>query len=109
MNARRSRRFSSAPQPRANATCDSDEPPPYIRTQDSGPAYSITPRAPAKHTFVLKENNRNWVTLKLYSGAKSSTSLPMYFEGENIDGSLEINAETGDSINSVTVQVGLLA
>ena len=31
------------------------------------------------------------------------------FEGENIDGSLEVNAEEGDSINSVTVQVGLLA
>ena len=47
------------------------------------------------------------------TGEKSSnvnlSSSNMVMEGENIDGSLEVNAEEGDSINSVTVQVGLLA
>lgn len=80
----------------------STAPPPYPYPAD---VQAILPREATEHTFRLKENNRDWVTLKLYSGAKSSTSLPVYFEKEEISGSLEINAERGDSIHSITAKV----
>jgi hypothetical protein len=101
MDAQRSRRFSHASSPN-----EVDAPPPYICRNTL--AYPVTPGEPTEHTYyLLKENNRNWATLKLYSGAKSSTSLPVYLERENIIGSLEINAERGDSIHSITANVRL--
>ena len=81
-----------------------DDPPPYVHRTFGLPT---TPREPIEHVYALKENNRNWVTLKLYSSAKSPKSLPAFFEGEHINGSLEINAERGDSIHSVTAKVHL--
>jgi hypothetical protein len=42
------------------------------------------------------------------SSAKSAKSLPTFFEKERINGSFQLTAEKGDSIQSVTVTVGLL-
>jgi hypothetical protein len=53
--------------------------------------------------YSLKDSNK--VTLKLYSHASASKSLPIYFEREKISGSLEINAARGDSIHSITAKV----
>ena len=107
MDAQHPPRSPSASQPDAA----SNEPPPYISPTQDSLTHPVTPRVPTEHRFHLNENNRNvnWVTLKLYSRAKSSTSLPVYFERENINGSLEINAEKGDSISSLTAKVGLSA
>lgn len=45
------------------------------------------------------------MTLSLRSSAKSSKSLPTYFEKESITGQLELTAERGDSIQSITAVV----
>jgi hypothetical protein len=82
-----------------------DEPPPYVRRRTL--LQPAAPRELTEHTYSLKENNRDWVTLKLYSGAKSPKSVPMYFEGEYISGTLAINAQKGDSIRSIAVKVRL--
>jgi hypothetical protein len=76
-------------------------PPPYVDSNAS--AQFSTPREPTEHAYFLKDSKK--VTLKLYSQAKSSKSLPVYFEREKISGSLEINAEKGDSVHSVIVKV----
>lgn len=81
----------------------SDELPAYTRRNTL--TQSVARRDPTEHVFVLTEKNRPWVTLKLYSSAKSSKSLPTFFEKENIKGSLEIDADRGDSIQSVTAVV----
>jgi len=63
-------------------------------------------REPTEHIFQCSEGKgRPWVTLRLLSSAKSAKSLPTYFEKENITGSLEIDAERGDSIQAVSVTV----
>lgn len=100
MDVQLSQRLSSpsAPVPPPNIT---DEPPPYKNAH----AQDHIPQDLTEHTFLLKENSRNWVTLKLYSDAKSPKSLPLYFEGEGIVGSLAINAEKGDSVHSITAKV----
>ncbi|KAG6812365.1 hypothetical protein H0H92_003176 [Tricholoma furcatifolium] len=95
------RRFSTArpgPVPRPG-----DELPPYTRRNTL--AQLVVPREPTEHVYFLTEKNRPFVTLKLYSSAKSPNSLPTFFEKENINGSLEINADRGDSIHAVTATV----
>ncbi|KAG6900823.1 hypothetical protein C0993_000142 [Termitomyces sp. T159_Od127] len=83
--------------------CSGDELPPYTRRNTS--AQPIARREPTEHIYILTEKNRPFVTLKLYSSAKSSASLPTFFEKENINGTLEILAEKGDSISSITATV----
>ncbi|KAG5338117.1 hypothetical protein C0989_008195 [Termitomyces sp. Mn162] len=80
-----------------------DELPPYTRRNTL--TQPIARREPTEHIYFLTERNRPFVTLKLYSSAKSCTSLPTFFEKENISGTLEINAEKGDSISSITATV----
>ena len=99
ISSQRSRRASNIP-PRVG-----EQPPPYIRRHAI--AQPVPPHELTEHMYHLKDSNRDWVTLKLHSSAKSSRSLPIYFEGENISGSLQINAEKGDSIHSITAEVCL--
>ncbi|KAF5372740.1 hypothetical protein D9615_010121 [Tricholomella constricta] len=80
-----------------------DDLPPYTRRNTL--AQPVVRREPTEHVYLLNEKNRPWVTLKLYSSAKSSKSLPTFFEKENINGILEINADRGDSIQSITATI----
>lgn len=68
-------------------------------------AQPLVRREPTEHVYLLTEKNRAWVTLKIQSSAKSNKSLPTFFEKENVNGSLEINADKGDSIHSITATV----
>ncbi|KAG6862470.1 hypothetical protein C0995_000016 [Termitomyces sp. Mi166 len=80
-----------------------DELPPY--TQRNTLARPVARREPTEHVYLLTEKSRPFITLKLYSSATSSASLPTFFEKENINGTLEINAEKGDSISSITATI----
>lgn len=82
-----------------------DELPPYTRRTAALPNEPAIRRGPTEHIFFLTEKNKNLATLRLYSSAKSSKSLPTFFEKENINGILEIDAEKGDSIQSITAVV----
>jgi hypothetical protein len=94
-----------APQeiPGGPQTPTTDEPPPYV-DRDTLPQ-PITTREPIEHVYSLKDSHK--IKLKLYSRAKSPKSLPLYFEREKITGSLEIDAERGDSIHFITAKVRL--
>ena len=64
------------------------------------------PRPATEHLFhVLNGRGKPWITLKVYSSAKSSRSLPTFFEKETINGILEVDAEKGDSIQAITATV----
>ena len=56
------------------------------------------------HVFNAK-GKKPWMTLKVYSSAKSSKSLPTFFEKEKINGLLEVDVEKGDSILAITATV----
>jgi hypothetical protein len=72
-------------------------------------AQPITRREPVEHIYPLVDGKgRPWASLSLMSSAKSAKSLPTFFEKERINGSFQLTAEKGDSIQSVTVTVGLL-
>ncbi|TFK27772.1 hypothetical protein FA15DRAFT_685673 [Coprinopsis marcescibilis] len=96
------RRFSSRP---GQVPLSGSELPAYSRRR-----HSISPpqphREPTEHTFELLDGkNKPWITLKLFSSAKSSKSLPTFFEKEKITGKLELTAERGDSIQAITAIV----
>ncbi|KDR78972.1 hypothetical protein GALMADRAFT_63777 [Galerina marginata CBS 339.88] len=98
----RYRRFSTRPGP---APSSGSELPPYTRRNTLTQPVNFR-RDPTEHVFQLADGkSRPWITLKLYSSAKSSKSLPTFFEKENITGLLELEAERGDSIQAITATV----
>ena len=101
---------------------DASSPPSYRRHSRRGPAPSSDaqlpsytrrtvpqvdlPRPATEHLFhVFNGKGKPWITLKVYSSAKSSRSLPTFFEKEAINGLLEVDAEKGDSIQAITATV----
>ncbi|KAF8802489.1 hypothetical protein BYT27DRAFT_7112534 [Phlegmacium glaucopus] len=95
------RRYSSRPGP---APSSGSELPSYTRR--SSVTQVPPPRRATEHLFhVFNARGKPWITLKLYSSAKSSKSLPTFFEKENINGLLELDAEKGDSIQAITATV----
>ncbi|KAG6916056.1 hypothetical protein DXG01_008629 [Tephrocybe rancida] len=99
----RYRRYSTARHGQVPRSGDADVLPPYTRRNTL--AQPAVRHEPTEHVYLLTEKNRPFVTLKLYSSAKSAKSLPTFFEKENINGTLEINADKGDSIQSITAVV----
>ena len=98
----RYRRFSSRPGP---APLSGSELPPYTRRNTLTQPINLH-REPTEHVFQLADGkSRPWITLKVYSSAKSPKSLPTFFEKENITGLLELEAERGDSIQAITATV----
>ncbi|PPR02623.1 hypothetical protein CVT24_002194 [Panaeolus cyanescens] len=98
----RYRRFSSRPGP---APSSATELPPYTRRNTLAQPINVR-REPTEHIFQLSDGkSRPWLTLTVFSSAKSSKSLPTFFEKENITGRLEIQAERGDSIQAVSATV----
>lgn len=68
------------------------------------------PREPTAHLFQLAgSSGKAWATLKVFSSAKSAKSLPTFYEKENINGSVELNMERGDTISTVNIRVSFLS
>jgi hypothetical protein len=82
--------------------------PAYSRHHNSRsqPSHQQPRRELTEHVFELSEGkSKPWAILTLNSSAKSSKSLPTFFERENITGKLEVIAERGDSIQAIIVTV----
>ncbi|KAF8968052.1 hypothetical protein BDZ97DRAFT_449634 [Flammula alnicola] len=98
----RYRRFSTRPGP---APLSGSELPPYTRRNTLTQPINLR-REPTEHVFQLSDGkSKPWITLRVFSSAKSSKSLPTFFEKENINGRLELDAERGDSIQAITAMV----
>lgn len=80
----------------------SNELPPYTRRHTLHQPVQVAPREPTEHVYQINDGK---VALRIYSSAKSSKSLPTFFEKENITGQLEIAAERGDSIHAIFITV----
>ncbi|KAJ6576649.1 hypothetical protein DFH09DRAFT_1149928 [Mycena vulgaris] len=69
-------------------------------------AQPVPRREPVEHIYPLVDGKgRPWASLTLRSSAKSGKSVPTFYEKENINGSFQLSAEKGDSIQSVTVTI----
>ncbi|KAJ3935599.1 MAG: hypothetical protein NXY57DRAFT_1046588 [Lentinula lateritia] len=103
---------------------DALSPPPYRQLSRQGQAsysgselprytrrntlvHPVAPRDPTQHVFSLSDGRaRPWLVLRVASSAKSTKSLPIFYEKENINATLELHAEKGDSsIQSVMAMV----
>ncbi|KAJ6623971.1 hypothetical protein B0H10DRAFT_760755 [Mycena sp. CBHHK59/15] len=102
---------------------DASSPPRYRRFSRPGPApqsvadlpaytrrntlsQPVARREPVEHVFPLADGKgRPWASLTLMSSAKSGKSVPTFFEKEHINGSFQMTAEKGDSIQSVTITI----
>jgi hypothetical protein len=73
-------------------------PPPYVPDSESG----------VWHRFPLQDKRgKQWGVLAFQSGARKTTSIPLFYEDDTIHGSFETDVDKGDSMRSVTVKVRL--
>jgi len=75
------------------------------------PAYSPTLLAPridrTEHAFHLPAKDKPWTTLKLVSNASSSSQPPIFVEGDDIAGVVELNVNKLESLQAVDISVSL--
>ena len=75
------------------------------------PAYSPpselqSPREFVKHSYSLtNKQGKTWARLNILSKARSSESLPRVYEGESIEGSVDLDLSDDTPMKSVTVKV----
>ncbi|KAF7312490.1 hypothetical protein MIND_00262700 [Mycena indigotica] len=79
---------------------------PAYSAQQHRPRTASAAREPTEHLFELKDKKqRAWATLKLNSSARSSSSLPTFLEGENLQGSVSLDLSHRENILGVTIQI----
>ncbi|KAJ8494406.1 hypothetical protein ONZ45_g13242 [Pleurotus djamor] len=100
------RRFSSVRlgQAPTAASTNCDLPPYSRRRRDT--VSQLPRREPVEHLYQLVSGGgKPWAVLKLLSSAKSSKSLPTFYEKETVHGSLDLSVDKFDSIQAITVTV----
>jgi hypothetical protein len=50
-------------------------------------------------------NNQKWLLLFVRSGSKDASSMPMFFENDDISGRVEIDLDKAESVKSITITV----
>ncbi|OBZ76034.1 hypothetical protein A0H81_03080 [Grifola frondosa] len=72
---------------------------------------NISPRAsgptsPVEHRYqLLNSKGRPWLILKVLSNAPTPNNLPNFFEGDAINGTVELNLEREDTAKSISITV----
>ena len=82
---------------------------PHSESDQASPSTSRTPQAPVEFVYHLTNSKGTpWATLKVQGMkcANKSTTLPVFHEGHDIAGSVELNLSKKDTILSVSVSVG---
>jgi len=87
-------------------TLDYSELPAYRRRSPTLRPLTAPSSPRTEHVFELSNKKKGtWAKLKLLSGARSPKQLPIYFEGENITGTIELDLTIPDAIHCIYVLV----
>ncbi|KAF4571281.1 hypothetical protein EYR36_008610 [Pleurotus pulmonarius] len=102
------RRFSSvrlgqAPTTMTTQGSPADLPPYSRRRRDT--VSQMPRREPVAHTYQLVSGSKAWAVWKVVSSAKSSKSLPTFYEKETITGTLSLDVDRFESIQAIYVTV----
>ena len=62
-------------------------------------------RGPEYQRSLERGKNQKWLSLFVRSGAKNATSMPMFFENDDILGRVEIDLDKAESVKSITITV----
>lgn len=91
---------------------DSEQLPGYTaRKEPSSPATAATATTSStglntEHTFSLKNTKgQEWLTLVVFSRAGNEKSLPVFFDQDEIRGTVKFNAEKPESSKGVSISV----
>lgn len=77
------------------------------------PRYSSTSTASlgpelSEHTFQLEDSKgRPWIWLTVKSRAKDKKTWPLYYERDNINGSVEVDFDKTDGAKAVSITVSI--
>ena len=69
------------------------------------PSYETQQRGPEHQRSLERGNNQKWLSLFVRSGAKDASSMPMFFENDDILGRVEIEIDKPESVKGVTISV----
>ncbi len=79
---------------------------PAYSPPESPREHSRAPRELTVHTYeLMNSKKRPWVVLKVVDKAASSAHLPHIYEGEPIEGTVDLNLEKDVQIKSVSIAV----
>ncbi|KAJ7592897.1 hypothetical protein C8J56DRAFT_1045349 [Mycena floridula] len=89
-----------------------------VQSVTSLPAYTPRPsrpssahrrREPIEHVLELSDKRgKPWASLKLFSNAGGSKSLPTFVQGDKITGSVSLELSEEDSISSIDISVSFI-
>ena len=74
------------------------------------PSYETQPspiRGPEYQRYLERGKNQKWLSLFVRSAsrAKDASSMPMFFENDDILGRVEIDLDKAESVKSITITV----
>lgn len=79
--------------------------PSYGRAGSSSGA-GLSSRQRQAHTYTLQNGNKPpWATLHVLSWAPTAKSLPVFFEGQTIEGSVDLDLPKPENIKAITISV----
>lgn len=81
---------------------------PELPTYTPGAGQRARPRERSEHVYhLLNGADKPWLTLRVLSWAPSEKHLPVFIEGETINGLVEMNLEKTENVKQVAVYVRL--
>lgn len=78
--------------------------PPYSRRRRDTVS-QMPRREPVAHTYQLVSGSKAWAVWKVVSSAKSSKSLPTFYEKETITGTISLDVDRFESVQAIYVTV----
>ncbi|THU84184.1 hypothetical protein K435DRAFT_733492 [Dendrothele bispora CBS 962.96] len=81
--------------------------PAYSRRIPSAAASSIFSVDPQRfeHSFHLERKGRKWLTLYVRSRSRNASTPPVFLEGDEISGRVELDLERAENIKGITITV----
>jgi hypothetical protein len=85
-----------------------DELPAYASSQAPAGARAAPQRC--SHSYSLENKGRTWITLKVSnSRAQVAKQLPLFYDGDTIEGAVEVDLDKAESAKAVTISASLVS
>jgi hypothetical protein len=66
----------------------------------------VQPRPRTAHTYSLETKGKPWLSIQVSSSrAQSSKTLPVFYDGDNVEGTVEVDLDKGESAKEIIIKV----
>lgn len=89
---------------------DHDEAPPdyrpSARSASGPPARNTSLALGTEHRYALETKGRAWMTLRVASRAGDAKGLPLFVDGDEIRGTVQLDLDKAESVKGIAIAVG---